>query len=528
MSTSTLALIVVFVIFFILYMWKRHAPAKAREAFKDTNKDNDGLIREIPGHIGLPYLGGSWTFTPFIGLYSRDKQHEAMEAQYKRFGPVVCEQLWSNFPLIHLFDKDDIFTAFKNEGEYPMRPPNMADVFYRRYKGQDVYLNDGIVNINGAAWHKLRSLLTPPLTNRATLKRYVGHMNLMAEDFVTLLTSSVNKDTGVVDNLHDIVYRAGLETVCCVALEKRMGFLESTVGSDIQIILESIQGYNKASAEAMYGVPYWQIFSEWFKTGLARALIKHKDNLCDRVGRIVDESLAEIEGEAPGDFNEDPHEMGILKQLLNNKEIDIRDVKASTIDYINAGVDTIGNSIIFALALIAKDQRVQTRLQEELDNNLAPGEELTPDKIAELKYLKACVKESFRMYPTASQIARVLNEPMVTKSGKRLPQYTVVLCNQRIASLQEENFTNAREFIPERWMEGGELPNHEAGLVLPFGFGKKSCPGKKLAEQEIYIMIAKLYQTCNVSLVNGDFGTVFNFLLMPSPDMPIRITPRYH
>ena len=67
-----------------------------------------------------------------------------------------------------------------------------------------------------------------------------------------------------------------------------------------------------------------------------------------------------------------------------------------------AGVDTVGNSLIYAIYLISLDERVQTKLRQELEE----VDLITPEVLQNLNYLKACIKESFRLYPTASQIAR--------------------------------------------------------------------------------------------------------------------------
>ena len=69
--------------------------------------------------------------------------------------------------------------------------------------------------------------------------------------------------------------------------------------------------------------------------------------------------------------------------------------------------------------------------------------------------------------------------------------------------LQEENFTRATEFIPQRWIPE-ERPKdwvHKAQLVVPFGSGKRICPGKRLAEQEIHIITGKLFQKLQEFLV---------------------------
>lgn len=93
--------------------------------------------------------------------------------------------------------------------------------------------------------------------------------------------------------------------------------------------------------------------------------MKHKDALCRTIGRLIDATMLEAEEEgAP--HGQEQH-FSILRQLLDNPELSPVDVKASVTDYITAGVDTIGNSIIFAMALVANNEQVQKRLHEELD-----------------------------------------------------------------------------------------------------------------------------------------------------------------
>ena len=78
---------------------------------------------------------------------------------------------------------------------------------------------------------------------RETPQHYALHMNHIAEDFVSLVASTRDSETNVLSGFKDLVYRAGLETVSNVALEKRMGFLDSKITARTQLILDSIQGY---------------------------------------------------------------------------------------------------------------------------------------------------------------------------------------------------------------------------------------------------------------------------------------------
>ena len=60
------------------------------------------------------------------------------------------------------------------------------------------------------------------------------------------------------------------------------------------------------------------------------------------------------------------------------------------------------------------------------------------------------------------------------------------------------------------------------GLVMPFGCGKRICPGKRLAEQEIHIVTAKIFKSFNLEPL--DFLEVeFNWLMSPSGDLHFKL-----
>ena len=374
-----------------------------------------------------------------------------------------------------------------------------------------------MVNENGPAWHFLRSNLTPPLTSPATLKHYAAHMDNIAQDLVNLIRFSRNS-LSVVTNFKEMIYKTGLEAVCMVALERRMGFLEPSLGFSTQKIIDSVAGFQESSSHLMYGLPFWKYLPS-FCCSFFSNLMSCKDYLFQTFSAIVDETLQM--NEAEGEGNPD----SILNSLLNVEEVEVKDVKASVVDYITAGMDTIGNSMIFLIANLAKHPHVQAKLQAELDQVLPNRSDVAPEKLRELVYLKACVMESFRMFPTASQVARITETDLTLSSGQELPAYSLVLCHHRIASLQEENFTRATEFIPERWLPGQSLANHSHNLVIPFGSGKRMCPGKRLAEQELYIIAAKLFQNFNIELTEK-LELEFNYLLTPAGPIGLQLTER--
>lgn len=65
-----------------------------------------------------------------------------------------------------------------------------------------------------------------------------------------------------------------------------------------------------------------------------------------------------------------------------------------------------------------------------------------------------------------------------------------------IACNDESNFANAKNFDPERWMDTeNKRAKSDAGssLVVPFGVGKRMCPGKRFVDAELMVLLSKVH-----------------------------------
>lgn len=96
-----------------------------------------------------------------------------------------------------------------------------------------------------------------------------------------------------------------------------------------------------------------------------------------------------------------------------------------------------------------------------------------------------------------------------------------------IACKKEDNFKNATDFIPERWLnENGEINTNQSPIVVPFGVGKRICPGKKFTEIQLVILTLKIVRAFKIEYC-CTFEQNFEFLLAPKGPVRIRFEDRF-
>ncbi|CAK9822867.1 Ecdysone 20-monooxygenase [Anthophora retusa] len=472
---------------------RNNAPAKGNQDKKFRT------VSDVPGPYPLPILGTRWIFSRF-GSYKLTHVHDAYKDLNQRYGALCKEEALWNFPVISVFSRQDIEAILRRSSRYPLRPPQEVISHYRRTR-RDRYTNLGLVNEQGQTWHDLRTALTSELTGASTVLGFFPALNIVADSFVDLIR---RRRTGYkVVGFEELAYKMGLESTCTLILGRHLGFLKPDSSSELAIRLaEAVRVHFTASRDAFYGLPLWKLLP----TSAYRQLIESEDAIYNIISEIVETTIWEKRDDAKDESVE-----AVFQSILKQKSLDMRDKKAAIVDFIAAGIHTLGNTLVFLFDLIGRNPRVQAKLYEEAYSLAPAGCDLTTEDLKQAKYLRACITESFRMIPTTTCIARILDEP-IELTGYHLTAGTVVLLHTWIAGLNEENFTNAEEYLPERWLT--PVGVHSPLLVAPFGAGRRICPGKRFVELALQLILAKIVREFEI-VVDEELALQFQFILAP-------------
>ncbi|XVF21336.1 hypothetical protein REPUB_Repub12eG0082000 [Reevesia pubescens] len=171
-------------------------------------------------------------------------------------------------------------------------------------------------------------------------------------------------------------------------------------------------------------------------------------------------------------------------------------IKATTTTLIAAGSDTTSISMTWILANLVNNRHSLKHAQEELDLKIGRDRWVQDSDIEKLVYLQAIIKETFRLYPAAPLL--VPHEAMedCRVNGYHIPKGTRLIGNLWKPHRDPRVWSNPEEFQPERFLtthQNVDILGQNFELI-PFGSGRRSCPGMSWALQVIRLTIARLLQ----------------------------------
>ncbi|KAG2380865.1 Cytochrome P450 [Vigna angularis] len=130
------------------------------------------------------------------------------------------------------------------------------------------------------------------------------------------------------------------------------------------------------------------------------------------------------------------------------------------------------------------------------------GFEPEDSTISKLTYLQAVVKETLRLHPTAPILIHK-SVAEVDICGFQVPKDAQVLVNVWSTGRDSSIWTDPNSFVPERFLGNEDFKGEDHGFI-PFGSGRRMCPGVALANRIVHTMLASLLYHFDWKLEDGE------------------------
>ncbi|XP_047977853.1 cytochrome P450 71A9-like [Salvia hispanica] len=213
--------------------------------------------------------------------------------------------------------------------------------------------------------------------------------------------------------------------------------------------------------------------------------------------RDLERVFERVIGEHRDRTAEDSGEGDIIGVLLRvQKESDLTDdqLKAILMEVFVAGTDSVAATIIWTMTELIRNPTVRRKAQQQV-REIAKGKPMVDESdLPKLSYLKQVIKESFRLHPPAPLLVpRETIEPCAIDGGKyHIPAKTRVFFNLTAMSVDPVIWKNPREFSPERFEDSEVDFRGKHFELLPFGAGRRGCPGINFSIPVVELAVANL------------------------------------
>ncbi|KAL8041530.1 hypothetical protein ABFX02_10G170900 [Erythranthe guttata] len=187
--------------------------------------------------------------------------------------------------------------------------------------------------------------------------------------------------------------------------------------------------------------------------------------------------------------------LDIAEDGSSEMKLTTENIKAFILDLFIAGTDTSAITLQWALSELINHPEIMQKAAQEIDSLIGNNERLVQESdIPNLPYLQAIVKETLRLHPTGPLIVRQSSEDCRV-GAYHIPAKTRLFVNVWAIGRDPNHWENALEFIPDRFINSS-VPDLRGQHYhfLPFGSGRRGCPGISLALQVVQTTLAAMIQ----------------------------------
>lgn len=437
-----------------------------------------------PGPPAFPIIGNLLVFRSLVkktGFY-----HLAVERLAEKYGPIIGMQLGAGPPTVFITGFEYVTEAL-NKVELDGRPNGFVVRFRTMGKRR------GVLATDGELWQTQRRFLLRNLRDfgfgkksmeriiqdeAASLVKYLEELAMKNPDGVSfqdaltlpVLNSLWNITAGSRHEVHDSVFQNYIRMQGNFTRKNDSSGGLINMFPWLRFICPEASGFNRVK---QHHIEMWDFFKGVVK--------QHEATYQDSESRdLIDVYLREIRASYKRDdtFSEDQL-ISVLKDLFA------------------AGSDTTSNTLSFFFLYMLLHPRVQSKVQEEIDNVIGWEKLPSTDDRKKMPYLSAVILETQRISNIGPFTLphRALENTAI--GGYTVPKDSTVLMSIYSVHMDKKYWKNPEMFLPERFIDnnGAFHPNSH---VIPFGIGHRRCLGETLAKNSLFIFAAVLLQYFHV------------------------------
>ncbi|ESQ47873.1 hypothetical protein EUTSA_v10020513mg [Eutrema salsugineum] len=423
--------------------------------------------------------------------------HKSLQKLSTKYGPLLHIKIF-NVPIILVSSASMAHEIFRSQD---------VNVSSRGVSAIDeslVFGSFGVINAPyGDYWKFIKKLMATKLLRPQSLERSRGIRAQELHRFYSRVLDKARKTESV--EISKEMMKLTNITLCRMSMgrsfseengeaEKVRGLVDETYAFTKKMFLAAILRRPLEKLRIPLFKKDIMSVSNRFDELLERILVEHKENLRDEEHQGTDM-------------------MDVLLAAYEDKNAEYKitrnHIKSFFVELFVGGSDTSVQTTQWAMAEIINNAKVLERLREEIDSVVGKSRLIQETDIPNLPYLQAVIKEALRLHPPSPLVVRTFQERCEIK-GFHIPEKTILVINAYAVMRDADSWEDPDEFKPERFLlstsssrSGKEEEKEQTLKYIPFGSGRRGCPGVNLAYIFVGTAIGVMVQ-CFDWRISGD------------------------
>ncbi|MBA0560393.1 hypothetical protein Golob_017295 [Gossypium lobatum] len=409
--------------------------------------------------------------------------HRSIHALSQKYGPLM-QLKFGSFPVVVASSVEMAKAFLKTHDVIFAGRPKIAAGEYTTYNYSDITWSP-----YGPYWRQARKMCMTELFSAKRLESY----EYIRREEMKLLLKGLYESSGVPIVLKDHLSDLSLNVISRMVFGKKYtegtGENEIVTPKEFKEMLDELFLLNGV-LDIGDSIPWLRFLDLQGNIKRMKALSKKFDKFLEHVLDEHNARRRDVKDYVAKDM------VDVLLQLADDPNLDVqlerRGVKAFSQDMIAGGTESSAVTVEWAISEMLKKPEIFAKATEELDRVIGRERWVEERDIVNLPYIDSISKETMRLHPVAPMLV-----PRMTREDCQVDGYDILKGSRALVNVwtigrDPTVWDNPNEFCPERFIDKTiDVKGHDFQL-LPFGAGRRMCPGYPLGIKVIQASLANL------------------------------------
>ncbi|XP_021865288.2 cytochrome P450 84A1 [Spinacia oleracea] len=442
-----------------------------------------------PGPMGLPVIGNMMMMDQLT--------HRGLAKLAQRYGGLFHLKMGFVHMMVVSSPEEARQVLQVHDNIFSNRPATIA-ISYLTYDRADMAFAH-----YGPFWRQMRKLCVMRLFSRKRAESWQSvrdEVDYIVQALTDRAGCTVNVGEHVFNLTKNIIYRAAFGS-------------SSSEGQDEFISI--LQEFSKLFGA--FNIADFIPFFSWVDpNGLNDRLVNARSALDGFIDRIIDDHINQkkaingqhvIKEEDMVDdllnFYSEEAKVNESEDLQNAIKLTKDNIKAIIMDVMFGGTETVASAIEWTMTELVRSPTDMKRVQQELADVVGLTKRVEESDLDKLPFFRCCIKETLRMHPPIPLLLHETAEDAIV-GGYYIPKQSRIMINAWAIGRDPNSWSDPEMFKPGRFLKEG-VPDFKGGNFefIPFGSGRRSCPGMVLGLYALEMCVANLLHSFTWELPDG-------------------------